>query len=69
MAWNGYHARHAQRQREKRRVVCRPARKLLPGTERFDLIVHLLRRRLSPEQISGKLKTMKLPDLRDAHVC
>ena len=69
MAQNGYCARHAQRQREKRRGVCRPARKILPGTERFDLIVHMLRRRLSPEQISGKLKTMKLPDLRDAYVC
>ena len=69
MAQNGYCARHAQRQREKRRVVCRPARKLLPGTERFDLIVYMLRRRLSPEQISGKLKAMKLPDLSDAYVC
>ena len=69
MAQNGYCARYAQRQREKRRGVCRPARKILPGTERFDLIVHMLRRRLSPEQISGKLKTMKLPDLRDAYVC
>ncbi len=69
MAQNGYCARHAQRQREKRRVVYRPARKLLLGTERFDLIVHMLRRRLSPKQISGKLKTMKLPDLRDAYVC
>jgi len=49
MAQNGYCARHAQRQREKRRVVCRSARKLLPSTERFDLIVYMLRQRLSPE--------------------
>ena len=69
MTQNGYCARNTQHQREKRRVVCRPTRKLLPGTEQFDLIVHMLRRRLSPEQISGKLKTMKLPDLRDAYIC
>lgn len=42
MAQNSYCARHAQHQREKRRVACRPKHKLLPGTERFDLIVHTL---------------------------
>lgn len=66
MAQNGYCTQYAQHQLEKRRVTSRPKHKLMPGTERFDLIVHMLRRRLSPEQISGKLKVMKLPDLRDA---
>lgn len=64
-----YCARRAQQQRYKRRAPCRPRRKLVPGTERFELIVHMLRRRLSPEQISGKLKSMDIPDLRDAYVC
>lgn len=67
MTQNGYCAQHAQQQREKRRVVCRPTRKSLTGTEWFDLIVHMLRRHLFPEQISGKLKTMKLPYLREAY--
>lgn len=49
-----------------RRIAQLLKRKLMPGTERFDLIVHLVRRRLSPEQVSGKLKAMKLPDLSDA---
>ncbi|SEG62197.1 hypothetical protein SAMN05216586_11930, partial [Halopseudomonas aestusnigri] len=26
-------------------------RKLLPGSERFELVIHMLRQRLSPEQI------------------
>src|SRR5690606_36925883 len=39
------------------------------GTERFDLIVHMLRDRLSPEQIAGKLRHMNIPSLRDAYVC
>ena len=64
-----YCARYAQQQRQRRRVLCRPRRKLVPGTERFALIAHMLRRRLSPEQISGKLKSMEIPDLRDAYVC
>lgn len=29
-------------------------RKLLPGSERFELVVHMLREHLSPEQIAGK---------------
>ncbi len=46
-----------------------PSYKLLPGTEWFDHIVHMLRRRLSPEQNSGKLEAMKLADLHDAYAC
>ncbi|MBE0464947.1 IS30 family transposase [Halomonas sp. FME20] len=43
---NSYCARHAQQQRERRRAPCRPKHKLLPGTERFDLIVHIYPNRL-----------------------
>ncbi len=64
-----YCARHAQQRRQKRRIPCRPERKLVPGTERSALIAHMLCRRLSPEQISGKLKAMDIPNLRDAYVC
>ena len=64
-----YSARTAQRRMQARRQACRPTRKLVPGTERFDLIVHMLRDRLSPEQIAGKLRHMNIPSLRDAYVC
>ncbi|WP_156826895.1 helix-turn-helix domain-containing protein, partial [Kushneria aurantia] len=64
-----YLASHAQQHRHDRRDGCRPMRKLLPGSPRFALIQHMLRQRLSPEQISGKLKHMNIPDLRDAYVC
>lgn len=64
-----YCAPHAQQRRHDRRIRCRPRRKLLPGSPRFALIQHMLRRRLSPEQISDKLKRMTIPDLRDAYVC
>ena len=64
-----YSARCAQRQMSIRRQVCRPKRKLLPGSERFELVTHMLRERLSPEQIAGKLRGMNIPSLRDAYVC
>ena len=64
-----YCARRAQKYRQSRRIPCRPWRKLPLGSERFDLVVHLLRQRLSPEQIAGKLKDMDIPSLRDAYVC
>ena len=54
---------------QARRQVCRPMRKLLPGSERFELVAHMLRERLSPEQIAGKLRSMNIPSLRDAYVC
>ena len=38
-------------------------RKLLPGSERFELVTHMLRERLSPEQIAGKLRSMNIPNL------
>ncbi|WP_347505302.1 IS30 family transposase [Pseudomonas anguilliseptica] len=64
-----YSARAAQQQMRARRQVCRPKRKLLPGSERFELVTHMLRERLSPEQIAGKLRSMNIPSLRDAYVC
>lgn len=60
---------HAQHLRHERRATCRPRRKLLPGGERFALVLYLLRQRLSPEQIAGKLRHMTIPSLRDAYVC
>ena len=68
-ARGGYSARVAQQQIQTRRQVCRPMRKLLPGSERFELVAHMLRERLSPEQIAGKLRSMNMPNLRDAYVC
>ena len=68
-ACGGYSARVAQQQMQARRQVCRPMRKLLPGSERFELVAHMLRERLSPEQIAGKLRSMNIPSLRDAYVC
>ncbi len=56
-ACGGYSARLAQQQMQARRQVCRPMRKLLPGSERFELVTHMLRERLSPEQIAGKLRS------------
>lgn len=64
-----YNCRVAQRKRCERRRVCRPAHKLVPGTERFQLIEYLIRQRLSPEQIEGKLKRMEIPSLKDAYIC
>ena len=64
-----YQAHKAQHNRQHRRLSCRPRRKLLPGSERFELIIHMLKRYLSPEQIAGQLKIMDIPSLRDAYVC
>ncbi|AAP44211.1 hypothetical protein HK44_029635 (plasmid) [Pseudomonas fluorescens HK44] len=44
-------------------------RKLFPGSERFELVAHILSERLSPEQIADKLRSMNIPHLRDAYVC
>ena len=64
-----YVADDAQRLMHTRRVVCRPAKRLVPGNELFELVAHLLRQRFSPEQIAGKLRTMKSPSFEDAYVC
>lgn len=64
-----YSASQAQQQMRIRRTVCRPARKLVPGGELFDLVVYLLRKRFSPQQIAGKLGAMEFPNLEDTYVC
>jgi IS30 family transposase len=64
-----YSAHTAQHSMRVRRRPCRPQRKLLRGSERFDLVIHMLRGRLSPEQIAGKLRSMNIPSLKDAYVC
>lgn len=64
----GYVAHVAQAHTRERRKVCRPARKLVLGNERFELVLHLLRERFSPEQIAGKLRLMKI-NFEEAYVC
>lgn len=64
-----YSTRHAQRLTGHRRLACRPRRKLVPGEELFDLVVHLLRKHYSPEQIAGKLKTMTNLVFEQNYVC
>ncbi|CAO1659524.1 IS30 family transposase [Halomonas sp. MES3-P3E] len=64
-----YHARHAHTHRCARRVACRPKPKLLLGSGRFELVMYMLRHRLSPEQIAGKLRRMIMPRFEDAYVC
>lgn len=53
----------------QRRTTCRPARKLEPGTDLSDLVVYLLRRHFSPQQIADKPLCMKFPKLEDVYVC
>ncbi|WP_024678134.1 IS30 family transposase [Pseudomonas syringae] len=64
----GYTAHEAQTLTRERRSVCCPAKKLVLGNERFDLVIHLLRERFSPEQIAGKLRAMKM-NFEEAYVC
>ena len=68
-ARGAYTTQHAQRAMRERRLPCRPRQKLVPGNEMFELVAHLLRQRFSPEQIAGKLRTMKSPSFEDAYVC
>lgn len=64
-----YCFQHAQRLRQERRHGDCPKRKCLPGSERFALVEHMLRRYLSPEQIAGQLKRTTIPRLQDAYIC
>jgi transposase, IS30 family len=64
-----YSAVAAQDAMQQRRKACRPARKLVPGSALFDLVVYLLRKRFSPQQIAGKLRSMEFPNFEDAFVC
>ncbi len=40
----------------------------MPGNERSELIVYLLREGFSPEQIAGKLRRMKI-NFEEAYAC
>ena len=64
-----YQVATAQSLMRQRRVACRPAKKLLPDSELFELVADLLRRYFSPEQIAGKLRSMNIPSFEDAYVC
>lgn len=64
----GYSAHEAQIFTRRRRVVCRPVKKLTMGNERFEQVIHLLRERFSPDQIAGKLRLMKI-NYEEAYVC
>ncbi len=52
-----------------RRLACCPKRKLLPGSQLFDLVLYLPRKCFSPQQIAGKLNAMEFPNIEDAYVC
>ena len=45
-----------------------PPQKLVPGDERFELIIHLLREYFSPEQTAVKLSIMKI-NFEEAYIC
>lgn len=68
-ATGAYVARTAQQHMRVRRQPCRPKRKLVPDSQFFELVVHMLRDHLSPEQIAGRLRTMNLPSYEGAYVC
>jgi IS30 family transposase len=66
---SSYSASQAHQQMRHRRKPCRPARKLEPGSELFDLVAYLLRQYFSPQQIAGKLRRMEFPKFEDVYVC
>lgn len=59
-----YRASQAQQHMRQRRTAS-----LLPGSELFDLVAHLLRKRFSPQQTAGKLLDMEFPNVEDVYVC
>lgn len=64
-----YQARNAQLIRNHRRISCRLKKKLKLGSDLFDLVIYLLRQKFSPQQIAGRLRTMKLLGYEDTYVC
>lgn len=58
-----------KQQMQPRRQIFRPVRKLFPGSERFELVAHILGKRLSTEQIAGMLRSINISNLRDVFVC
>jgi IS30 family transposase len=51
------------------RLLCRPRRKLVAGTDIHEVVVDMLRNKWSPQQISGTLKAMfpRRPELQVSH--
>ena len=67
---HGHYVTHeAQQSMSARRQACRRHRKLVPGNQLFELVAYLLRKRFSPEQIAGKLRSMEFLQFEDAYVC
>lgn len=64
-----YEAPKAQVNRLTRRTACRPVKKLDQDNELFELVVLMLRKKFSPQQIAGNLRHMKLPGYEDSYVC
>src|SRR5690554_2733202 len=62
-----YTAYGAYQHTKARRVTCRPKRKLVPGSELFQMVKEMLRDHFSPQQIAGNLRRM-FPKLKDAYV-
>ncbi len=66
-AGSPYDAAHAAESARVNRRHCRPPRKLMEGSELFEIVLDMLRNYWSPQQISGTLKTM-FPGQTEAHV-
>lgn len=62
-----YTAYGAYQYTKAHRVACRPKRKLVPGSELFQMVKEMLRDHFSPQQIAGNLRRM-FPKLKDAYV-
>ena len=62
-----YDAKAAGCSARSARVRCRPKRKLVEGTDLYDVVLDMLRNRWSPQQISGTLRAM-FPDQPDYQV-
>ncbi|PVY76438.1 IS30 family transposase [Tamilnaduibacter salinus] len=62
-----YDANRAARMAQFSRARCRPRRKLVEGTDLYEMVLDMLRNRWSPQQISGTLRRM-FPDDPDYQV-
>ena len=64
-----YTAQTAQQIRCRKRQVCRPSKKLVPGEELFEIVIEMLQDKFSPEQIAGHLRNMNTTNNKDRYVC
>ena len=64
-----YTAQTAQQIRCRKRQVCRPSKKLVPGEELFEIVIEMLQDKFSPEQIAGHLRNMNTTNDKDRYVC